>query len=126
ELGEPKTFGRLVVGMPVKWQSRPATVERGDAVEADEPPGEQAVGRRLRVMRQRSDGLISPLEHLLRSGQIKPDALKALAEQREGYALTNLTVAGWPGQMLTMLASPRAGVVHKDVVACAILPNSQA
>src|SRR4051812_36514553 len=77
-------------------------------------------------MRQRSDGLVCPLEHLTRSGQIKPDVLKSLADARDGFALTNLPVAGWPGQMLTMTSSPRAGVVHKDVVACAMLPGGQA
>src|SRR5688572_20217633 len=71
ELGEAKTVGRLVVAMPARWQARAAGValERGDVVEADEPPGgDRQVGRRLRVLRQRSGGLVSPLEHLVRSG----------------------------------------------------------
>jgi hypothetical protein len=126
ELGEARTFGRLVAKLPAKWLSSPATVEKGDAIEAEEPPTELQAGRRLRLMRQKSDGLVSPLEHLLRSGLIKPEALKALSEGREGYSLTNVTVGGWPGQMLTMTDSPRPGVLHKDVVACATLPSSQA
>ena len=125
ELDAGRTVGRLLVKLPAKWVTSPIIMEKGDGIEAEEPPGELAPGRRLRVMRQRSDGLISPLEHLLRSGQIKPDVLKALAESREGYSLTNLTVASWPGQILTMTASPRPGVLHKDVLACAILPASQ-
>jgi hypothetical protein len=127
ELGEAKPVGRLSVRLPAKWLSSPVPVERGgDGVEAEEPPNEQQAGRRLRVMRQRSDGLVSPLEHLTRSGQVKPDVLKSLADARDGFALSNLPVAGWPGQMLTMTNSPRAGVVHKDVVACATLPAGQA
>jgi hypothetical protein len=126
ELGEARTFGRLVVRLPAKWLSSPVVVERGDGIETEEPPSELQAGRRLRVIRQKSDGLLSPLEHLVRSGQIKPDVIKALAEGREGFSLANLTVGGWPGQMVTTTASPRAGVVHKDVVACAMLPASQA
>jgi hypothetical protein len=126
ELGEQRTIGRLVVRLPAKWLSSPAVVEKGDGVEAEEPPSEVQAGRRLRVIRQKSDGLVSPLEHLVRSGQIKADVIKALAEGREGFSLSNLSIGGWPGQMLTTWASPRAGVVHKDVVACAMLPSSQA
>lgn len=127
ELADAKPVGRLGVRLPAKWLSSPFAVERGgDGVEAEEPPNEQQAGRRLRVMRQRSDGLVSPLEHLTRSGQVKPDVLKSLTDGRDGFALSNLSVAGWPGQMLTMTSSPRAGVVHKDVVACALLPAGQA
>src|SRR5829696_3891345 len=72
ELADARPIGRLNVRLPTKWLSSPVAVERGgDGVEAEEPPGEQQAGRRLRVMRQRSDGLVSPLEHLVRSGQIK-------------------------------------------------------
>lgn len=125
ELDSGKTYGRLIVKLPAHWVTSPVVVEKGDGIEAEEPPTEIAPGRRLRVMRQRSDGLISPLEHLIRSSQIKPDVLKALAEAHEGYSLFNLTVAGWPGQMITITSSPRPGVLHKDVFACAILPGSQ-
>lgn len=125
ELAESRTVGRLVVRLPVKWVVTSGQAEKGDAIEADEPPGEQP-GRRLRIARQRSDGLIPPLEHLIRTGPLKADVLRALAEGRQGYSLSNLTVAGWPGQMLTMTESPRAGVIHKDIVACAILPAGQA
>lgn len=125
ELDGGKTYGRLIVKLPAKWVTSPVTVEKGDGIEAEEPPGELAPGRRLRIMRQRSDGLVSPLEHLIRSGQIRAEVLKALAEGREGYSLADLPVAGWPGQMLTMTSSPRPGVLHKDVLACAMLPGSQ-
>src|SRR3954464_11463165 len=111
ELGEAKAYGRLMVKMPRQWVSAPTTIEKGDMVEAEEPPGEQP-GRRLRIARQRTDGLISPLEHLLRSGQVKPEVLKALNDGREGYSVSNLTVGAWPGQMLTAVWSPRPGVVH--------------
>jgi hypothetical protein len=126
ELDGGKTIGRLIVKLPAKWVTSPVVVEKGDGIESEEPPGELTSGRRLKIMRQRTDGLISPLEHLVRSGQIKADVLKALADGHEGFSLTNLPVAGWPGQMLTMTASPHAGVLNKDVVACAILPGSQA
>jgi hypothetical protein len=126
ELGEMRTVGRLVVRLPAKWLSSPAVVEKGDGVEAEEPPSEVQAGRRLRVVRQRSDGLISPLEHLVRSGQIKAEVIKALAEGREGFSISNLPIGGWPGQMVTTAVSPRAGVIHKDVLACAMLPGSQA
>src|SRR5258705_5868302 len=57
ELGDAKPVGRLNVKLPAKWLSSPVAVERGgDGVEAGEPPNEQPAGRRLRVMRQRSDG----------------------------------------------------------------------
>lgn len=125
ELAEARTVGRLSVRLPLKWAVTPGPIEKGDAIEADEPPGEQP-GRRLRISRQRCDGLIPPLEHLIRAGVLKNDALKALTDGRQGYALTNLPVAGWPGQMITLLESPRAGVLHKDIVACTILPASQA
>jgi len=121
ELGEMRTIGRLVVRMPAKWLSSPAVVEKGDGVEAEEPPSEVQAGRRLRVVRQRSDGLVPPLEHLVRSGQIKPEVIKVLAEGREGFSISNLPIGGWPGQMVTTWSSPRAGVIHKDVLACAML-----
>jgi hypothetical protein len=126
ELGEQKTIGRLVVRLPLKWLSSPVTLEKGEGVEVEEPPSETAPVRRLRIMRQKSDGFAPPLEHLFRSGQIKADTLKGLAEGREGYSISNLSIGGWPGQMLTMMSSPRAGVVHKDVLACAMMPGSQA
>ncbi|MDB5323248.1 MAG: hypothetical protein JWN40_4879 [Phycisphaerales bacterium] len=126
ELGDQRSIGRLVVRMPAKWLSSPAVVEKGDGVEAEEPPSEVQAGRRLRVIRQKSDGLVSPLQHLVRSGHIKGDVIKALAEGREGFSISNLSIGGWPGQMVTTWSSPRAGVVHKDVVACAMLPSSQA
>ena len=127
ELGEQKTVGRLVVRLPVNWLSSPVTLEKGEGIEVEEPPSETAAPvRRLRIMRQKSDGFAPPLEHLYRSGQIKADALKGLTEGREGYSISNLAIAGWPGQMLTMMSSPRAGVVHKDVLACAMMPGSQA
>ena len=126
ELGEPKPYGRLVVRLPAKWVVTSSTVERGDAVDAEEPPGGEQPGRRLRILRQRTGGLVSPLEHLLRSGRVKADALRWMLEGREGYERANVAVGGWPGRMLTMIASPRAGVVHKDLIACAVLPGSQA
>jgi hypothetical protein len=127
ELAEARPVGRLLVRLPTKWLSSPATPEKGgDGVEAEEPPGEQQAGRRLRVMRQHCDDLAAPLEHLVRSGQIKAEVVKSLADGREGFALSDVTVAGWPGQLLTMTSSPRAGVLHKDVVACAAMPGGQA
>lgn len=125
EMGDPKNLGRIAVRLPAKWLSSPAPVEKGDGIEAEEPPGEQ-VGRRLRVQRQRTSGLIPPLEHLARTGLVKADALKALAEGREGYSIKNLPIGGWPGQVVTTTVSPRPGVVHKDVIACATLPGSEA
>src|SRR5689334_7153658 len=86
EMGDPKNLGRIAVRLPAKWLSSPVTVEKGDGIEAEEPPGEQ-VGRRLRVQRQRTSGLIPPLEHLARTGLVKADALKALSEGREGYSI---------------------------------------
>src|SRR6185503_18067342 len=126
ELGEAKTFGRLVVKLPAKWAVTSSVMERGDAVDAEEPPGGEHPGRRLRILRQRTDGLIPPMEHLLRSGRIKADSLRAMLERREGFESANLDVGGWPGRMLTTLVSPRPGVVHKDLIACAVLPESQA
>jgi hypothetical protein len=126
ELGEAKTVGRLVVRLPAQWLSSTSTVDRGEGVEAEEPPSEQQAGRRLKILRQRADGLIPPLEHLTRSGLVKTEVLKSLADGRDGFGLTNLPVAGWPGQMLTAVSSPRPGVMHKDVVACATLPGGQA
>jgi hypothetical protein len=125
ELDRPKTYGRLIVKLPARWATAPIPVDKGDGIEAEEPPGETAPGRRLRIMRQRTDGLVSPLEHLIRSGQIKPEVLKSLAEAHDGYSLANQTIAGWPGQMITMTSSPRPGVLHKDVIACAMLPGLQ-
>jgi len=127
ELGEARTFGRLVVKLPLKWSSSPTPADKGDGIEVEEPVDETqvAAGRRLRVMRQKSDGLVSPLEHLSRSGQVSADTLRALAEGRDGFSISDVPVAGWPGQMLTTLSSPRAGVIHKDVLACAMLPGSQ-
>ena len=52
-------------------------------------------------------------------------ARSAVADPQGHYTLANLPVAGWPGQMLTMTSSPRPGVLHKDVLACAMLPGSQ-
>jgi hypothetical protein len=126
ELQPAKAFGRLIARLPEKWAGTPVNVERGDCVEAEEPPSEQQAGRRLRIARQRTDGLISPIEHLVRSGQIRPDALKSLLDGKEGFARQSMNVAGWPGQMVTLSSSPRAGVVHKDLIACAVLPESQA
>jgi hypothetical protein len=126
ELAEARTHGRLIVRLPAKWVVTTASVERGDEVDAEEPPGDQQPGRRLRILRQRSDGLIPPMGHLFRSGRVKAEALRWLVEGREGFEAANVEVAGWPGRMVTMLASPRAGVVHKDLIACAVLPDSQA
>ncbi len=127
ELGPQQIIGRLMVRLPAKWGSIPTAAERGDAVEAEEPPGEgDRPGRRLRVLRQRADGLISPLEHLQRSGRIKAEVLRGLADGREGFARQNLQVAGWPRQMVSYITSPRPGVVHKDVVACAVTRAGQA
>lgn len=145
ELAEAQSVGRLMVRLPAKWvEAEKGPVEKGDSIEVEEviegPAGEgktpvggrgsaagvTGAGRRLRVTRQRSEGFVSPLEHLYRSGRIKADVLRALAEGREGYARQNVTISGWPGQMVSYASSIRPGVMHKDVIACAVLRSGQA
>src|SRR5690242_14861861 len=70
EMADPRPVGRLSVRLPANWLSSPIPIEKVDGIEAEEPPGETQAGRRLRVLRQRTGGLVSPLEHLARSGQI--------------------------------------------------------
>jgi len=145
DLAEAQSVGRLMVRLPAKWvEAEKGSIEKGDSIEVEEviegPPGEgkppavargstggaNGAARRLRVARQRSEGLVSPLEHLYRSGRIKADVLRALAEGREGYARQNVMIAGWPGQMVSYAVSIRPGVMHKDIIACAVLRSGQA
>jgi len=146
ELAEAQGVGRLMVRLPARWvEAEKGSIEKGDAIEVEEviegpgnavktAPGARGTargaaagpGRRLRVSRQRSEGLVSPLEHLYRSGRIKAEVLRALAEGREGYARENVAVSGWPGQMVSYTTSARPGVMHKDIVACAVLRSGQA
>src|SRR4051794_16198009 len=108
EMGDPKNLGRIAVRLPDKWLSSPVAVEKGDGIEAEEPPGEQA-GRRLRVQRQRTSGLISPLEHLVRSGLVKSDALRALAGGRGGESMQKLRVGGGAGGGVGPAVAPAGG-----------------
>ncbi|HYE21680.1 MAG TPA: hypothetical protein VEA69_24755 [Tepidisphaeraceae bacterium] len=139
DLGDVQAHGRLTVRLPARWAVGPdkpvaadpsAPAAKVDAVEVEEPvdPGGGAPvgGRRLRVLRQRAGDLVSPVEHLLRSGRLRPDVVRAIGEGRDGYARESLPVAGWPGQLVAFTTTPRPGAVHKDVIACAVLRGGHA
>ena len=116
-LGKPFQVGRLQVAVPRAW-SVPAISDEtsgGDAVSSDEILPDGVPGRRLSVQRVRASEGLSPLEHLLRTPFLSSPHLQ------------RLDVASWPGVMVTRSIKSLGGRrVQKQVLACAVIPPTQA
>ena len=135
--GPLEKTGQLIVSVPRDW-AQPAIADQlstGEIVSVDEIVPDQLTGRRLTVQRLRTGGLIPPLQLLLRDGYLSQRDLlgsqtasaNSEDQQTDPARVQPLTVAGWPGVMVSY-AFGRLGSRHvqKQVLACSSLPNEQA
>ena len=120
-LGEARPIGGMMVRGPEAWEAR-----QGDnGWRFDEP------GRRLEIWRRACPEFISPLECLVRGGDLRPDdAAGLLAMAQRGRGVKPVSVGGWPGIMLSqtrLLQTESGGAVPRgQTLACGVLPDGQA
>jgi hypothetical protein len=131
ELEAPETFGTLELRKPAGWTGSPHV----DGVTLTEPASAERPGRKLRVWHAVNDVFMSPLEYLVRSGDLSTREATLLLDaggpDDESVRFRTISIAGWPGVLVSQtrwISAPgvQRPITWKQTLACTILPSGEA
>jgi len=132
DLAPRQQLGDFQVRAPAGWVGRHST----GGVVLEEPPGRSGAGRRLEIRCARATRFVSPLEYLVRSGDLRARDASVLTSQhapgeRRVPAAKKVTIAAYPGVSVSQThvlrtINPPHAQLSKQTLACTILPDGRA
>src|SRR5437016_9953572 len=120
---------RVIDGLSVQWPNDWTLVRDEDGLLLGESRKEVSAPRKLRIRYARSSIFMSPLEYLVRCGELQAHEASALMDEsagRRGEVVKMITIAGWPGILLSQTrvmsgVDARQPMMWKRTLACSVM-----